>query len=220
MARRQKMQQDRLPLGEPDLSFETLSGGLVCGVDEAGRGPLAGPVVVAAVVLRDDAPIAGLNDSKKLTARRREALFEEIQAKAHVSVIYVSAERIDRLNIRGATLWGMREAVRGMPMAVETALIDGRDVPAGLPCKGRAIVSGDALSQSIAAASIIAKVSRDRLMCELHRLCPEYGFSKHMGYGVPEHLDAIRRVGPSQWHRRSFAPVREAFLAREALTGD
>ncbi len=133
-------------------------------------------MVVAAVVLRDDAPISGLNDSKKLTARRREALFEEIQAKAHVSVIYVSAERIDRLNIRGATLWGMREAVRGLPMAVETALIDGRDVPAGLTCKGRAIVSGDALSQSIAAASIIAKVSRDRLMCELHRLCPEYGF--------------------------------------------
>lgn len=217
MARQTKVRQERLPLDEPDLAFETLAGGLVCGVDEAGRGPLAGPVVVAAVVLRDDAPIRGLNDSKKLTARKRDVLFEEIHAKAHVSVVYVSAERIDRLNIRGATLWGMREAVRGLPLAVETALIDGRDIPPGLPCAGRAIISGDALSQSIAAASIIAKVSRDRLMQEIHTLCPEYGFARHMGYGVPEHLEAIRRVGPSQWHRKSFAPVREAFAARAVV---
>lgn len=214
MAHRLNRQQDRLPLNKPDLAFEAAAGGLVCGVDEAGRGPLAGPVVVAAVILREEAPVAGLNDSKKLTARRRDALFEEIQAKAHVSVVFVSAERIDRLNIRGATLWGMREAVRGLPVAVETALIDGRDVPPGLPCAGRAIISGDALSQSIAAASIIAKVSRDRLMQEIHALCPDYGFSRHMGYGVPEHLEAIRRIGPSQWHRKSFAPVREAFAAR------
>jgi ribonuclease HII len=214
MARQTKARQERLPLDRPDLAFERTAGGVVCGVDEAGRGPLAGPVVVAAVVLHEDAPISGLNDSKKLTARKREALFEEIQAKADVSVVYVSAERIDRLNIRGATLWGMREAVRGLPLAVEMALVDGRDIPPGLPCAGSAIISGDALSQSIAAASIIAKVSRDRLMQEIHALCPEYGFARHMGYGVPEHLDAIRRIGPSPWHRRSFAPVREAFAVR------
>lgn len=198
----------------PDMRHEHALGGIVCGVDEAGRGPLAGPVAVAAVVLPAGVTIDGLDDSKRLPARQRDNLFAEICAKAHVAVAFASSVRIDRLNIRGATLWAMREAVHSLPIAVDAALFDGRDVPPGLTCHGRAVVDGDALSQSIAAASIVAKVSRDRLMMRLHEIHPQYGFARHMGYGVPEHLDALRRHGPTIWHRRSFKPIAEALAAR------
>jgi ribonuclease HII len=203
----------------PDLSLERAFGGShgrVCGVDEAGRGPLAGPVAVAAVILDPDRPIVGLNDSKQLTPLRREQLFAEICEKAHVALIFATVARIDALNIRGATLWAMRAAIMALPIVPEAALIDGRDVPAGLPCRAEAIVAGDSRSQSIAAASIIAKVARDRLMRQIAGACPGYGFERHMGYGVPEHLDAIARLGPTPWHRRSFRPIAAALAERPA----
>lgn len=181
----------------------------VAGVDEAGRGPLAGPVSVAAVIL-DPANIpAGLDDSKKLTARRREALFGEIMDKAlAVSVIFSPPEEIDRLNVRGATLKAMRDCVAGLAVAPDEAAIDGRDVPKDMPCPAQAIIGGDGLHPSIAAASIIAKVMRDRFMTALDGSCPGYGFARHMGYGTPDHLAAIARLGPCPHHRFSFAPMR------------
>lgn len=184
----------------------------IAGVDEAGRGPLAGPVVVAAVILDPDNIPDGLNDSKKLTAKRREAVFSQITSTAHVSVISAPPSIIDRLNIRGATLWAMKLAIDTLSQPPCHALIDGRDVPAGLICPADFVIKGDAKSVSIAAASIVAKVMRDR-MCPIMDMDDEaYSFSKHKGYGTAIHLDALKRVGPSRHHRQSFAPVAQASL--------
>ncbi|GLQ97142.1 ribonuclease HII [Dyella mobilis] len=183
---------------------------IVAGVDEAGRGPLAGPVVVAAVVLDPLKPIDGLNDSKKLSEARREKLYPLIieRALAHCVVI-VEPEEIDRLNIFQATMAGMSRAVAGLTPAASEALIDGNKLPKDLPCPGRAIVGGDALEPAISAASILAKVSRDRLMVAMEAQHPGYGFAIHKGYPTPAHLAALARLGPCIQHRRSFAPVRQ-----------
>ncbi|MGC1548539.1 MAG: ribonuclease HII [Rhodanobacter sp.] len=181
----------------------------IAGVDEAGRGPLAGPVVVAAVILDPAHPIVGLNDSKKLSEAKREALYPLIieHALAHC-VIAVEADEIDRLNIFQATMVGMSRAVAGLAPAAHEALIDGNKLPKDLPCPGRAIVGGDALEPAISAASILAKVTRDRLMVSLNETFPGYGFAVHKGYPTPAHLAALERLGPCIQHRRSFAPVK------------
>lgn len=186
---------------------------LVAGVDEAGRGPLAGPVAVAAVILDPANPIPGLADSKALSAARREALEPLIQRRALAyRVILVDAATIDRLNILQATLQGMAEALAGLLPAPHAALIDGNRVPKALLCPARAIVGGDASEPAIGAASILAKVARDRYMDALDTRHPGYGFARHKGYPTADHLEALRRLGPCAEHRRSFAPVR-ALLA-------
>jgi ribonuclease HII len=182
----------------------------IAGVDEAGRGPLAGPVAVAAVILDPARPIDGLNDSKKLSERRREALFPLIRERALAwRIEFVEAEEIDALNILQATLTGMRRALLALSPAVEFALVDGNRLPRDLPCPARAVVGGDALEPAIMAASILAKVARDARMRELHALHPQYGFDGHKGYPSPAHLAALRAHGPCPAHRRSYAPVRE-----------
>jgi len=197
---------------QPNYSFEAelISVGTapVAGVDEAGRGPLAGPVVVAACILDPNHIPLGLNDSKKLTSAKREALYQQILATSHASIVSVSAQTIDAINIRAATLQGMAQAVRGLAVQPAYALIDGRDVPPGLPCPGEALIKGDARSVSIAAASILAKVTRDRLMARAAEFWPGYGFERHMGYGTEAHLEAIKRLGPCPIHRLSFAPLK------------
>ena len=183
--------------------------GLLVGVDEAGRGPVAGPVVAAAVMLDDRAPIRGLRDSKQLTALARERLFEEILAKALCCrIAQASVEEIDRLNILQATLLAMRRAVAGLRLRPHLVLVDGNRTPA-VDMPVRAIVKGDMTVPCISAASILAKVHRDRLCAELHERHPEYGFAGHKGYPTPAHLAALRAHGPCPEHRRSFAPVRE-----------
>ncbi len=187
--------------------------GLVAGVDEAGRGPLAGPVVAAAVILDELHPIAGLNDSKKLSAARREALFDEIRAKALCcSVAEATVEEIDRLNILQATMLAMRRAVQGLRLKPAKVLVDGNRLPP-LDVLAEAIVGGDAKVAAISAASILAKVTRDRQLVELHAQHPEYGFDRHKGYGTADHLAALRRHGPLPVHRRSFAPVADSLAA-------
>ena len=187
--------------------------GLVAGVDEAGRGPLAGPVVAAAVILDDLHPIAGLADSKKLSASKRERLYDEIRAKALCCAIgEASVEEIDRLNILQATLLAMRRAVDGLRLKPTKALVDGNRLPV-LDVLAEAIVKGDAKVPAISAASILAKVHRDRWCAEFDRAWPQYGFAGHKGYGTAEHLAALRQHGVTPQHRRSFAPVAEA-LAR------
>ena len=184
--------------------------GLVAGVDEAGRGPLAGPVVAAAVILDDHKPIKGLADSKKLTALRREKLFDEIRAKALCcSVALATVEEIDRLNILQATMLAMQRAVKGLRLKPAKVLVDGNRLPV-LDVVAEAIVSGDALVQAISAASILAKVTRDRMLDELHAQHPLYGFDRHKGYGTAQHLAALREFGPLPEHWRSFAPVAQA----------
>jgi ribonuclease HII len=184
--------------------------GLIAGVDEAGRGPLAGPVVAAAVILDDENPIKGLADSKKLTALRRERLFDEIRAKALCcSIAEASVEEIDQLNILQATLLAMRRAVEGLRLKPNKVLVDGNRLPV-LDVLAEAIVKGDSKVPAISAASILAKVHRDRLCDEWHAQFPHYGFDNHKGYGTATHLDALRAHGPCPWHRRSFAPVKEA----------
>ncbi len=182
---------------------------LVAGVDEAGRGPLAGPVAVAAVVFDPARPrINGLDDSKQLTAARREVLYERIVERALAwHVVLMQVEEIDQLNIYQATMLGMRRAVEAVSHVADFARIDGNRLPKGLPCPAEAIVGGDAVDRSIMAASILAKVTRDRLMLELHQQHPEYGFDVHKGYATPAHLAALRAHGPCPHHRRSFAPV-------------
>ena len=181
--------------------------GLVAGVDEAGRGPLAGPVVAAAVILDDLNPIAGLNDSKKLTQLRREKLFIEIKAKALCfSIAQASVQEIDEINILQATLLAMRRAVAGLRLKPVKALIDGNRLPK-LDVMAEAIVQGDAHVNCIAAASILAKVTRDHYMCELAQQFPHYGFAGHKGYGTAAHLKALRAHGACEHHRRSFSPV-------------
>ncbi|KAF1005104.1 MAG: Ribonuclease HII [Luteibacter sp.] len=194
---------------------------IVAGVDEAGRGPLAGPVVVAAVILDPARPIRGLNDSKQLNEAVREKLFDRIveRALAH-AVIFVEREEIDRINIFQATMTGMTRSLMGLSLAPQIALIDGNRLPRTLPCEGRAVVGGDATEPAISAASILAKVSRDRHMLALDERFPGYGFARHKGYGVPEHLDALARLGPCDAHRHSFAPVKRWFEPETAPVAD
>ena len=182
----------------------------VAGVDEAGRGPLAGPVAVAAVVFDPARPrINGLDDSKQLTAARRAQLYDRIIDRALAwHVVLVDARTIDRLNIYQATLQGMREVVTAVAHAAQLARIDGNAVPKGLALPAEALIGGDALDRAIMAASILAKVSRDRYMQQLHAQLPHFGFDQHKGYGTPAHLAALRTHGPCDEHRRSFAPVR------------
>ena len=183
--------------------------GLIAGVDEAGRGPLAGPVVAAAVILDERQPIRGLADSKKLSAKRREALFDEIRAKALCcSIAQASVQEIDQINILQATLLAMRRAVLGLRLPPKLVLVDGNRLPA-LEMRAQAIVKGDATVPAISAASILAKVSRDRWCADYHQLFPQYGFDQHKGYGTAEHLAALRQHGPCPEHRRTFRPVTE-----------
>ena len=178
----------------------------VAGCDEAGRGPLAGPVVAAAVVLDPKRIPKGIDDSKRLTPEEREDLFEKICATSSFAVAVASPARIDRDNILRASLWALARAVHALPEAPQHVFVDGRDRLA-LPCECQAVIGGDGLVMSIAAASIVAKVTRDRLMSALAQDCPGYGFEQHKGYAVPEHLEALARLGPSAHHRRLFAPV-------------
>jgi len=181
---------------------------LVAGVDEAGRGPLAGPVAVAAVILRPDHGLDGLDDSKRLTEARREALYPRILSAALAwRVEFVDCAEIDRLNILQATLTGMCRALRALDPAAQMARIDGNQMPRDLPCPAETVVGGDGLEPAIMAASILAKVSRDRHMRELHLKYPQYGFDRHKGYASREHLAALEEHGPCPVHRRSFMPV-------------
>ena len=201
---------------KPDFTLEraALDGGarLVAGVDEAGRGPLAGPVVAAAVILNPDHIPDGLNDSKKLTELARDALFAEILATADIGVGVADVARIDEMNILWATMWAMSEAIGDLEHQPDLALIDGNRCPK-LDCPANAIVKGDAKSMSIAAASIVAKVTRDRIMTTLDRQLPEYGFARHKGYGTAFHLEMLKIHGATSHHRSSFAPVRKALSA-------
>ena len=182
---------------------------LVAGVDEAGRGPLAGPVVCAAVILDTRKRISGLADSKKLSAAQREKLFPIIQRKALAwQIAFIDVADIDRLNILHATMEGMRQAICGLPIAAQRALIDGNRIPPSLPCPADAVIGGDDCEPAIMAASILAKVSRDRHMQSLDAQYPGYGFAVHKGYPTADHFDALQRLGPCPQHRRSFAPVR------------
>jgi ribonuclease HII len=195
------------------LSFDRP--GLIAGVDEAGRGPLAGPVVAAAVILDDLQPIAGLADSKALTARRRERLFDEIRAKALACCIAeATVEEIDQLNILHATMLAMRRAVEGLRLRPVKVLVDGNRIPT-LRIPAEAIVKGDSKVQAISAASILAKVHRDRLCAELHVRYPQYAFDVHKGYPTAAHLGLLREHGPCDQHRRSYAPVRAAALLHQ-----
>lgn len=187
---------------------------LVAGVDEAGRGPLAGPVCVAAVILDPARPIDGLGDSKQLSERRREALYPLIMERALAwRIEFVEAAEIDERNILQATMAGMRRAVAALSPAATHALVDGNRVPDGLPCPATAIIDGDALEPAIMAASILAKVARDARMRALHLQYPAYGFDRHKGYPSPLHREVLRLHGPCPEHRRSFAPVRDALTA-------
>src|SRR3954463_3518660 len=214
-----------LSWGMPHYIYESrylkTMAGPVCGVDEAGRGPLAGPVVAAAVILDRRRIPKGLNDSKQLDAETREALFPRIMEMAvAVGVGEASVGEIDLINIRQATHQAMARAVRALAVAAEFALVDGNDAPA-LPCKCDTLVDGDARSVSIAAASIIAKVTRDRLMVRLHDEHPGYNWRSNKGYGTPEHYSGLKAHGVSEHHRRSFGPVRDMlsgqFVWREDL---
>lgn len=186
---------------------------LVAGVDEVGRGPLAGPVVAAAVILDPGAAIEGLDDSKKLTPARREALAVMIHERARaVGIAQACVEEIDRLNILQASLLAMRRAVTALGIVPARVLIDGNCAPQLDDCEAQCIVGGDGLEPAISAASIVAKVHRDRLMVELHQRYPDYGFDRHKGYGTAFHLAALDRLGPTPEHRCSFRPVRQAAL--------
>jgi ribonuclease HII len=193
------------------LPFDWLPKGLVAGVDEAGRGPLAGPVVACAVMLDEARPIIGLADSKKLSAVKRERLFDEIAAKALcVSLGQASVEEIDELNILQATMLAMQRAVQGLRLRPKLVLVDGNRLPV-LQVVAQAIIQGDQTEPCISAASIVAKVTRDRLCDAMHHDYPGYGFDVHKGYGTKMHLEALERLGPCELHRRSFAPVAKAY---------
>lgn len=196
---------------QPDYHLEQLAvaGGaaLVAGVDEVGRGPLAGPVTAAAVILDPGHIPQGLNDSKKLTARRREALHDALMDCAEISVAHATVAEIDELNILRATHLAMERAVAGLPCRPDLALIDGNMIPRNLPVPGRAVVKGDAVSVSIAAASIVAKVRRDRIMWDLAQQFPGYGWETNAGYPSKSHREALQDLGVTPHHRRSFRPV-------------
>jgi ribonuclease HII len=193
------------PLEQSKLNWDT--DGLTAGVDEAGRGPLAGPVVAAAVILDELNPIHGLNDSKKLTAKRREALFDEIRARALCfAIAEASVQEIDEINILQATLLAMKRAVEALRLPPKLVLVDGNRLPT-LSIRAEAIVQGDALVPAISAASILAKVHRDRLCEAMHQRYPVYGFDQHKGYGTAQHMAALQAHGPADCHRMTFAPV-------------
>ena len=201
-----------LPAEQATLDWDVP--GLLAGVDEAGRGPLAGPVCVAAVILDPARPIDGLDDSKQLSERKREALYALIVERALAwRIEFVEAGEIDALNILQATMTGMRRAVAALAPAAHHALIDGNRVPDGMPCLATAIVDGDASEPAIMAASILAKVARDARMRELHGQYPQYGFDRHKGYPSAMHREALLKHGPCPQHRRSFAPVQRALAA-------
>ena len=191
-------------------------GGPIAGIDEAGRGPWAGPVVAAAVILDISHVPEGLNDSKKLSEARREALYAQIIGAAHVGVGIADVARIDQDNILQATLWAMGQACKALPQTPAAALIDGNRCPA-LDCPAEALVKGDALSLSVAAASIIAKVTRDRIMAELAKTHPGYAWERNKGYGTRDHSDGLNQLGVTIHHRRSFKPV-QAVLTQNALS--
>ena len=201
-------------LPSPTFDFEeAMMGqyqGPVAGIDEAGRGPWAGPVVIAAVILNPNRIPEGLNDSKVLTPEVRADRYEEIVATSLVSIIISPVKRIDRINILQASLWGMRAAYRGLGVPIGSALIDGNIIPRRFPCRARAIVGGDGLSLSVAAASIVAKVTRDRLMVKLSRRYRRYAWDSNKGYGTREHAEAIKKHGVCIHHRRSFSPIERA----------
>jgi ribonuclease HII len=203
------------PSFEYEASMMDQHGCPVAGIDEAGRGPWAGPVVVAAVVLNPNRIPEGLNDSKLLSAETRADRYAEIIATACVSVMIGNVRRIDRINILQASLWGMRMAYRGLGLPKGCALIDGNIVPKRFPAPARAIVGGDGLSLSVAAASIVAKVTRDRLMVRLARRYRRYGWENNKGYGTPEHALAVKKHGVCTHHRRSFAPIERALRLLE-----
>jgi ribonuclease HII len=187
---------------------------ITAGVDEAGRGPLAGPVVCAAVILPGIFNLSGLNDSKKVTEARRSQLFEAIQKQALAySIVFIAREEIDTHNIFQATMLGMARAIEQLRIAPNLALIDGNHLPKELNCKAQAVVSGDSIHPCIMAASILAKVSRDRYMQALDANYPQFGFAQHKGYPTSKHLQALKDYGVCPEHRRSFAPVRSALLA-------
>jgi ribonuclease HII len=222
-----KAAAQHLPLVEPILrptfrrERRALNKGIfpVAGCDEAGRGPLAGPVVAAAVILDPSHIPRGLNDSKKLGALEREKLYEKICVTAQVAVAFGNVERIDRDNILRASLWALARAVRALPVKPQLVFVDGNHrIDCGCDCE--AVVSGDALLLSVAAASIVAKVTRDRLMGRLALAHPGYGFERHMGYCVPEHFAALARLGPTIHHRKSFAPVAARLAALGAVSDE
>lgn len=205
-----------------DDRYETVARGLgatcIAGVDEVGRGPLAGPVTAAAVRLLPGRVPPGLADSKMLTAKRRDALFEVIISMAEVSIAHASVEEIDELNILRASHLAMVRALQGLPTAPDYALIDGNLLPRDMPCAGQAIVKGDALSLSIAAASIVAKVTRDRIMVGLAQQYPGYGWDRNAGYPTKEHQLALLNLGVTPHHRRSFKPVHNILYQDKSLT--
>lgn len=189
----------------------------IAGIDEAGRGPLAGPLVVAAVVFAPGrTPVNGLDDSKQLNAARREALYPRIIDRALAwKIVFIEVDEIDRRNIFQATMHGMRRALEGVMPTAQHARIDGNKLPPDLPCPAEALIGGDAIDRSIMAASILAKVARDQRMQALHARYPDYGFDVHKGYPTPAHREALARLGPCPEHRRSFAPVRAALQSRD-----
>lgn len=203
---------------KPNYNLELDIGGVICGVDEVGRGPLAGPVIAAAVIL-DPANIPlHLNDSKKLSAKKREELNEVILATAECAYGEASLEEIDELNILHASMLAMSRAVTNLPRKVDHVLVDGNRIPA-LDAPATAVIKGDQKSVSIAAASIIAKVKRDFLMKNLAKMHPEYGWERNSGYGTREHMEALNLVGPSRFHRKSFAPIRD-LMTQENIIND
>jgi ribonuclease HII len=212
----------RMTEGMPDFSFEIAArarGAIhIAGVDEVGRGPLAGPVTAAAVVLDPARIPAGLNDSKKLTHARRAALSAELHAVAKVSIAHASVAEIDQLNILRASHLAMCRAIAGLPVPPDLALIDGNQLPRGLSCAGETVVKGDARSLSIAAASIVAKVARDQLMVILAQQHPGYGWETNAGYGTAAHLAALLNLGVTPHHRRSFAPVHNILYQDKSIS--
>lgn len=202
----------------PDFRIEAQFSGPVCGIDEAGRGPWAGPVVAAAAILDPARLPPGIDDSKKLTAARREALFDAVCASASIGIGAASVAEIERLNILGATLLAMRRAVAALPVRPAHALVDGKHCPQ-LACPATAVVDGDALSLSIAAASIVAKVIRDRAMTRLHGRYPAYAWAANKGYGTAAHQAGLRAAGISPHHRLGFAPLRR-LLTQDVVNSD
>lgn len=207
----------------PDLSLERTCGGIVAGVDEAGRGPWAGPVVAAAVILPAALPdtlLNGLDDSKKLSAARRKRLFAELAACAEIGIGAASVAEIDRDNILRATFTAMRRALAALSRQPDTALIDGNRLPPGLLCAARTVIRGDGLSLSIAAASIVAKVTRDRTMTALAIRYPDFGWERNAGYGTRQHRDGLSSAGVTRHHRHSFAPIAKMLSPKESGTPD
>jgi ribonuclease HII len=206
----------------PDFTHEAtaIAAGALCvvGVDEVGRGPLAGPVTACAVRLDPDRIPPGLRDSKQLTAPRREALCAQIMALAEVSIAHASVEEIDTLNILRASHLAMERAIAGLGLPVDHALIDGNLIPRGLACRATALVKGDARCLSIAAASIVAKVTRDRIMVDLAQQHPGYGWEANAGYPTKSHLQALQTLGVTPWHRRSFKPVHNILYQENSVT--